>query len=37
MSLTGHTGHSDATHSPEEWVSMVVSATERVCWSIAVV
>ncbi len=37
ISLTGHTGHSEAIHSPEEWVSVVVSATERVGWSIAVV
>jgi len=37
MSLTGHTGHSEAIHSPEEWVSIVVKETERVDWSIAVV
>jgi hypothetical protein len=29
MSMAGHTGHSEAIHSPEAWVSMVVRETER--------
>src|SRR5262249_28806462 len=37
VSLTGHTGHSEAIHSPEACVSMVVKETERVGGSIAVV
>ena len=37
MSLTRQTGDSEAMHSPEAWVSIVVNGSEWVSWSIAVV
>src|SRR5829696_7531955 len=37
VSLTGHTGHSEETHSPDEWASTVVKRTSPAAVSIAVV
>src|SRR5215210_7515548 len=37
VSLTGHTGHSEEIHSPEEWANTVVNRTRPASLSSAVV
>jgi hypothetical protein len=37
MSAIGHTGQSEAIHSPEAWASVVVRFTMPAAWSMAVV